>query len=94
MPAAAAALPYLPKTPGLGSDADLYAGKPRHCGLNQANRITLAVYCRFNNSLRDDFAHYFWLAGVVKCLAGSVKSFAHGRKRLGAKHRSRYEGVD
>src|SRR5262249_45968702 len=76
------------------NDAPLFAGKPRKCGLDQANRITLPAACRFNNSLGDDFEHDFWLARVVKCLAGSIKGFVHGRKRLRVKHPRRYEGTD
>jgi hypothetical protein len=52
----------------------LFAGKPRERSLDQADRIALPAPCCFNNSLSDDFEHYFWLAGIVKCLAGSVKS--------------------
>jgi hypothetical protein len=68
-------------------------GKPRERGLDQASRITLAAPCRFNNSLSDDFEHYFWLARIVKCLAGSVKGFVYGREGLGVKHPRRYEGT-
>jgi hypothetical protein len=58
---------------------------PSERGLDQANRITLPAPCRLNNSLGDDLEHYFWLARVVKCLVGSIKSFDYGRKRLGVK---------
>jgi hypothetical protein len=73
---------------------DLFTGKPRKCDLDQANRITLTAAWHYNNSLGDDFAHYLRLARVVKCLAGTVKSFAPSLKRLGVKHRPRYEGMD
>jgi hypothetical protein len=43
---------------------------------DQASRITLPAPCRFDNSPGDNFVHHFWLAGIAKCLAGSVKSFA------------------
>ncbi len=72
----------------------LCAGKPRDCGVPQASRIALPARRRFNNSLGDDFAHYFWLAHVVKCLEGTVKSFVDGRKCLEVKHPWRYEGTD
>jgi hypothetical protein len=68
--------------------------KPWQRGFHQASRITLPAPCRFDNSLGDDVAHYFWSARVVKCLAGSVKSFDHGRKRLGSKLPGRYQGTD
>ena len=63
-------------------------------GFPQKNQITLTVACCFNNSLGDDIAQDLRLAGVIKFLAGSVKSFTHRRKRLGVKRPRRYEGMD
>src|SRR5215475_2755826 len=59
-----------------------FAGEPRKSGLEQANRITLPAPCCFNNSLGNDFDHYFLWRWVVKCLKGSVKSGVHSLKRL------------
>jgi hypothetical protein len=73
---------------------DLFPGKPRERGFHQASRMTLPAPCRFDNSLGNDVEHYFWLARVVECLAGSIKSFDHGRKRLGVKLPRRYQGTN
>jgi hypothetical protein len=60
---------------------NLYAGKPRECGLDQANRITLTAVCCFDSSLSDDFEHHSRLTRV-KYLQNRVKSFAHGHERF------------
>ena len=59
--------------------------QPNERRFTQAERVKLTRLCQFDNSLGDDFAHYFRLAGVAKLFTSSVKSFAHGRRCLRAK---------
>jgi hypothetical protein len=56
------------------------AADERSCA--QAVRIALTDAGSYNNSPRQNFAHRFKPAKVVKHLAGSVKSFTHECDRL------------
>ena len=46
-------------------------------GIAQANRIALALLCRFDNALRDDFTDQVRLSAVLKAPTRRVERLAH-----------------
>src|SRR5215475_10320419 len=85
---------WVEQVPGPTARLITLTDKPRECGFQQADRITLTCACRCNNSLGDHFAYDLRLAGIVQRFAGSVESFVHRRKRLGVKHPRLDEAID
>jgi hypothetical protein len=69
--------------------AALYlAGFPKRC-FEQAGGVTLAKFCRRDNSHRYDFAHYIRLAIVLEFLKGGVQNFVHLSNCFGSERPSR-----
>jgi hypothetical protein len=49
---------------------------------DEATRIALALLCRFDNALRNDFTDQGRLSGVLKAHASRVKRLAHDAGRF------------